>query len=56
MELIFEYDFFNNYIKGKENKVVDALNHRNHIETLILGHIDHIDRIYQLQAQYYQYK
>jgi hypothetical protein len=30
MELLYEYDFDINHIKGKENKVVDALSRRVH--------------------------
>jgi hypothetical protein len=30
LEFFFEYDFYIKHIKGKENKVVDALNGRVH--------------------------
>ena len=47
MELLCEYDFVIKHIKGKENKVGDALS-RNiqvmHVETICIGTLDLKDK------------
>lgn len=53
MELLAENDFGIEYIKGKENKVVDSLSHRKHIASISLGHTELVDKIHELQYQDY---
>jgi len=45
MELLAKYDFGIEYIKGKENKVTDALSCRKHIASISLGHTYLIGKI-----------
>lgn len=48
MEFLYEYDFDINHIKGKENKVVDALSkrlHELHATTIIMYQINLKGRI-----------
>jgi hypothetical protein len=51
LEFLSEYDFDINHIKGKENKVVDALNrrvHELHATTIIMYKSDLKDRILEV--------
>jgi len=48
-KLLSEYVFYINYIKGTLNKVVDALNQRPHIFSVILLKVDSRDQ--SLRAQ-----
>ena len=58
MEFLSEYDFDINHIKGKENKVVDALNrrvHELHGTSISMYQSDLRDRILEDVKSYFQY-
>jgi hypothetical protein len=58
LELLCEYDFDIKHIKGKENKVVDALNrgvHELHATTISMYQIDLKGRIFEVVKAYLQY-
>jgi hypothetical protein len=58
LEFLCEYDFDIKHIKGKENKVVDALNkrvHELHAATIIMYQIDIKSRILEAANAYLQY-
>jgi hypothetical protein len=59
LEFLYEYDFDIKHIKGKENKVADALNkrvHELHATTIIMYQIDIKSRILEAANAYLQYK
>ena len=51
MEFLADYEFNINYIKGKENKVVDALSRRRHISAMTTVNLDLRDQIVQQLEQ-----
>jgi hypothetical protein len=58
-ESLCEYEFDIKHIKGKENKVVDALSrrvHELHATTIIMYHTDLQVRIYEATKVDLQYK
>jgi hypothetical protein len=58
LEFLSEYDFDIKHIKGKENKVVDALSmrvHEMHATTISMYQIDFCDRILEFSKSYMRY-
>ena len=51
MEFLVEYDFGIEYIKGKENKVVDALSRRRHINAMTSSQFELFDQVRILQQE-----
>ena len=51
MEFLANYDFEINYIKGKENKVADALSRRRHISAMAIINIRLKDQVLQHLTQ-----
>jgi hypothetical protein len=52
LEFLSEYDFEINYIKGKENQVVDALSKREnevHISSIRMYRLDPKDKIFAVE-------
>ena len=45
MEFLADYEFDISYIKGKENKVADALSRRRHISAMTTVNLDLRDQI-----------
>jgi hypothetical protein len=59
LEFLNQYDFDLNHIKGKENKVVDALSRRLcelHATSISMYQSDLKDRILEVAKSYLQYK
>jgi hypothetical protein len=59
LEFLSEYDFYIKHIKGKENKVVDALSrrvHELHATTISMYQSDLKDRIIEVSKSNLQYK
>ena len=59
LELLCEYDFDIKHIKGKENKVVDALNrkvHELHATAISMYRMDIKDRILEAVSANLQYR
>jgi hypothetical protein len=58
LEFLSEYDFDIKHIKGKENKVVDALSrrlHELHATTISMYQSDLKDKILEAAKSYFQY-
>ena len=51
MEFLAEYDFDIEYIKGKENKLVDALSHRWHVNAMTRSQFDLLNQVKVLQQE-----
>ena len=52
MELLCEYDFDINHIKGKENKVVDALSRKMHVAVISTSTSNLKDKIIEASVTY----
>jgi hypothetical protein len=58
LEFLYEYDLDIKHIKGKENKVVDALSmrgHELHATSIIMYQIDLKGKIFEAAKAYLQY-
>jgi len=51
MEFFIEYDFGIEYIKGKENKVTDALSRRRYVNAMTRSQFDLFNQVRILQQE-----
>lgn len=50
LEFLCEFDFDIKHVKGKENKVVDALNRKFHVDSISIRQIDLRERVLEVVA------